>query len=265
MSQTYRVRIKASSRRRRAYLLLIAGALCLYIAARMQPPSAMRLEEAPAVLVTQDVVLPGRQIFIVCMGCEPDSAAALAASARYAHRGAAGAIWPAEGSCYAAGAVFCDELSAEAHARALVQAENIPAQVLVQELPELTLRITASQRQIDSLTGAEAALYQVSQELGDIALRVDSGQTDMTRAQKDVLAQQARLDAARERLAQSIDGEREPISRALADLLCSHAEDLLALSQENSLARLQFSSAVRAQEIGLLRSLFAWRQSMRAA
>ena len=262
MSQTYRIRIRQPARRRWAYLLLVAGAACLYLASISFSKTAMKVEIAPGVLVTQEQILPEHIFSIVTLTSGSDRACMQAESARYAARGASGALWHSGGLYHAAGAVFADAEAALSAAQILSAAEGVPAQTLPVRIPGPVLRITATKQQLAALTEADSLLYSAAMHLGDLAAKTDSGEIDFAGAKAILSAQQNALADMYDRLHRLVSGEREPAAQTLVRLLENAAEGTRELSEAQGLSRLQLSSQIRALQLSLLQEFCAWRTDL---
>jgi len=251
MRQIYRVKVGRPRSRRRAYALLVVGALCLYLASFAGRSPATTQE----VLVTQEITLPQTMFYFLSFGSADSSACALAISARYASRGAAGVLWQAGDAQHAAAAAFFDRESAAACAKTLASVENIPVQMLEQALPVRTLRLTASQAQVKAIVGADSAMFRAAKQLGELAQQVDSGKVDLAGAQSAIEEMQVLLSDCAQQLADCESGA----AAALTALLNAQNEGLDDVLNMSFASRMQYSSVLRARQIGLLRSLLSWR------
>ena len=131
---------------------------------------------APAPRVTREIAFEGLKGWCVQMAaCDSDQAARLAASA-YSGRGAGGYVARLEGEWAVLGAVYESEQDAARIARRLTQDEGIPSRVVCLEAPEVKLRITAPEAQIDAIAEADALLRRETRRLGEIALQLDRGE-----------------------------------------------------------------------------------------
>lgn len=224
----------------------------------------MTVERSGGVLVTREETLAGREFFAVSLYSSPNAAAAQAESARYAPRGASGRVLHADGLAHAVGALLPDEEQARAECDALLGAEGIAAQMVKITVPEVLLRITATQSQLSTLLQADETLSRAVEELGSIAQQIDGGAIDLQGAQGLVYAQAARMAAVGEELTQRTRGEKEPVSGALSALLAQAAQSAEQTAGQRSPARLAFSSAVRALQIEILSDWAAWRADLAA-
>lgn len=264
MHKPYRIRIRQPARRRWAFLLLVAGALCLYIASFSGKSSRMTIEPSGGVLVTREQSLPEQCFYAVSLFSSPELLCAQTEAARYASRGAAGVVLAQNGLYHSVGAIFPAQESAERHAAALHAAEGIDAQVVALPLSPVLLRVTATQRQLDALLQAEALGRQAALRLGEIALRIDSGAIDLAGAQSLLDELHGQLAQAGEALAQKSIGGGEPVCERLAALLREAAQEAERLAGLESPARLLFSSAVRALQAELFMQMSAWRAQLGA-
>lgn len=258
MKEAYRIAVKRPRRRYRAYFLLVAGALCLYLASFSLKDDGMRVESARGVLVTREETLPAQQFFIVSLFDSADETAAQVESARYAPRGASGAVMKIGGLYHAAGAAFLDHEEAGRAAQEL--AGEIDASVACALAPEAVLRVTATQQQLGALLQADAALISAADEFGNIAARIDSGNIDLQGAQGLLYAQAGRLRAALEEM--EICPDSEEISAAIKGQLSLAYELALRLCEAREASRLSFSSSVRCLQAELIGSFCAYRSAL---
>ena len=258
MKEAYRIAVKRPRRRYRAYFLLVAGALCLYLASFAHAPAGMTVEKARGVLVTREETLPAQEFFIVSLYDSADETAAQVESARYAPRGASGAVIRIGGLYHAAGAAYLDKEEAEQAAQAL--SEEIGARAVGTLAPEAILRVTATQMQISSLLQADAALIAAADEFGAIAVRIDSGNIDLQGAQGLLYAQAGRLRAALDEMSVCPDGEET--SAALKRQLLSACERANRLSEAREASRLRLSSSVRCLQADLIDAFCAYRNAL---
>ena len=254
MVQPYRIAIRHKRGKRLGYLLLVAGALCLYLASL--PQGGMRVEAAKGVLVTREETLAQRQFFIVSLYDSADETSALVESARFSPRGGSGAVIRIGGIFHAAGAVFMQEEDATDAAEALL-ADGIPAKVARITAPQALVRITASQKQIEALLLADEALFEAIKELGAIAARIDGGGIDLQGAQGLLHAQACRIQAVCDETA--VCPENEETVKMLRGQLFRARDQMSALSEVQSVSRLALSSTVRCLQMHMIDAFSAYR------
>ena len=254
MAQPYRIAIRRKKRLKKAYFLLVAGALCLYFATL--PQSGMRVEAAKGVLVTREEALAERCFYIVSLYDSADETSARAESARFAPRGSSGAVLRIGGIFHAAGAAFMQEEDALAAAEGL-SAEDISARTVRMTAPQALVRVTASQRQVEALLLADEALFEAVKELGSIAARIDGGDIDLQGAQGLLHAQSGRLQAALDEM--DICPKDEQTVESLREQLSCACAQMTALSEAQSISRLTLSSAVRCLQMHIIGSFCTYR------
>ena len=126
--------------------------------------------------VTREITFEALEGWCVSMArCDSAESARLMASG-YTARGAAGDVALLDGAWQVIGAVYESEKDARRVADRLRRDEGIDAQALRLDAGGLKLRVTAPQRQIDAIAGAEALLRSQSRQLGALASQVDRGE-----------------------------------------------------------------------------------------
>ena len=260
LKEVYRVRVRRSGRRR-ACLLLLAGALLLYGASFLARPSAAPKVRG-GVRVTREEELAARVFYPVVLTETSDPLLARIESARYAPRGAAGYVWTSGGLYRAVAALYTQEDEAARAAENLLRQAQIPCSSAQMRAPGLLLRLTATEEQAAALTAADAILPEAVERLGVLAMTIDDGLTDAAQAQAALSTEAARLEEARTRLEEGFAGAKGAVPQGLDALLRDTSAELSALSSEDGKARLVLSGQVRCCQAALAERFCAYRAAL---
>lgn len=262
MKGVYRVAIRRGRRGRMGWVLLAAGMLCVYGSSFFWKGGAMTVRPSAGVVMTREETLEERSFFLVSVYDSASAECCRAESARFASRGAAGAVVYTGGVYHAMGAVFDDIDSARASAQSLCEGEQIAAQPVVLCAPETILRVTATKQQLAALLQANETLLQAAEAFGGLAALIDAGEIDMQGAQGRLNAQEKRLKSAYEELQERVEGENEPVSARLLEMIVWTQAESRRLAALPSPARLALSSGVRGLQIGLIERYCQWRSAL---
>lgn len=176
MSMT-RVRVRRDRPTALAWSIALAVTMLVVYLATLnagRPDVVESVSAAPR--VTREIEFEKLEGWCVSMArCDSPESARIQASATTA-RGAAGDVALLDGAWHVLGAVYASEKDAERVAGRLKKDAGIDAQVLRLAADGLRLRITAPQRQIDAIAGADALLRAQAKQLGEVALQVDRGE-----------------------------------------------------------------------------------------
>ena len=172
-----RVRVRRDRPTALAWALALAVTMLVVYLATLHAAGPDVVESVSAApRITREIAFEALEGWCVSMAaCDSPEEARLMASG-YTARGAAGYVAQAEGAWHVLGAVYAAERDARRIAERLAADEGIPARTLRLRAEGLRLRITAPQRQIDAIAGADALLRAQTDQLGQIALQLDRGE-----------------------------------------------------------------------------------------
>ena len=235
-----------------AFALLLTM-LCVYLITlgRAHAPEASLEPEGDAPRVTQEVAFDGMEAYFVALGQYATAEEARIEAARYIPRGAAGYVLETDEGFCVLGAGYGAQAEAEGVADALAAQEGLDCFVREHSAPGVRLRVTAQEAQIARVCEAEALLRAVSQELADIALRLDRAEIESEAARTLVNVASGRLSDAHEALL-SIPGAREnAVCAGLLTLTEQFRASLFVLSGENSKTTLSLSAKIKYNSIDI--------------
>ena len=165
-------------RRERPTALALALALCVtmlvvYVLTLDLGRSDVVESMAPAPRVTRKLQFDALESWCVILakGATREEARLLASA--YVRRGAAGYVAELDGTWAVLGALYDGEKEARRIAQRLAEEDGVPAEIVRLDAPELTLRVTAPENQIDAVAGADALLRRQGDQLGQLALQLD--------------------------------------------------------------------------------------------
>ena len=237
-------------RRERPTALALAVALCVtmlvvyVLTLNVGGPDVVE-SMAAAPRVTREICFEALDGWCVTMGERDTQEEARLLAAGYVSRGAAGYVAELDGKWTVLGALYDGERDARRIAERLREDEGLPAQAVRLGAPELTLRITAPESQIDAVAGADALLRRQTAQLGQMALQLD---------REEIRAESARALCA---LAATEAAEAGAALRAVPgaedNALCKALIDRLSALSELQKAAADSASAGSATLSGMLR------------
>lgn len=238
---------------KRVYLPLLAAVLA-YIAYASTLPAAT-VEEARAMAETSAratlvIDLPAAQLYCACFGVYPDEGTARAEGARYVARGAAGYVRPQGDAFLALASAYGTEGDARAVCAHITEDEGILASVYAFEAKALSVRVTATERQLAALHNAVAALGRYPEEMNALALRMDGGELDSGTARALVEVALTELGRLERELRISLADTDDRFATGLYGLLNNLTGSIRAISQNQGLKGLALSSALKYNYIG---------------
>jgi len=185
--------------------------------------------EAGGARVVREVALEGGELYLAVVGCFPDAAQARLTAAEYASRGAAGVIRETPEGWQVLGAGYDSRTEAERIAGRLAE-EGVAAEVVSLPAGTVTLRITAAERDVQSVERAVEALRLHRNQSAAMALQLDRG--EMPAASACTLAAVARSELAEcaEALEALEEGAENPVCHGLLTQLRAQCSLLAAVS-----------------------------------
>ena len=211
--------------------------------------------------VTREIRFSEIRAWLVSMAeCATPEEARLTASGLTA-RGAAGYVAEAEGVWQVFGALYEKEKDARRIAERLKKSEGIEAGALSLSAPPVRLRITASEAQIEAISGADVLLGEQLWQLGDMALQLDRGELkpDGARTLTALACRQAREAAGR---LEALSGAGE---NRLCDCLREQLEELagqLETVSDGDQSPAALSGMLRCAQIDAFMNLRAGRMEL---
>ena len=248
--------------RRPAQLKAAAAALCAalilsaFTARGGRSGTEVRTAQGGEV-VTQEYTVPAQALHMISFGAYEEESAARVEAARYVGRGTAGYIYPVD-RLYVVAAGYDSREDAERVAEQIESSEGIVCQVLSVRSEPVSLQMTGTQRQIQTLVSSDATLRQALGDLQQLSFVLDSGEADyleVSRRLEDAIDQTA-LAASQLRGDYALSGDAigagylrllNGLASSIRQFLTSGAETTLAFSSrikyaciDNRLAYIDF-------------------------
>lgn len=261
--RTRLVRVRRQVRTPVWALVFLMAAMALYIRSSLPAIQAKRdvpdSGEERGERVSREVKLEELSIYLVSLGRYEARSSARVEAARYVSRGAAGYVLEDE-ALEVIGAGYETQEAAARVADQLTETEGLTCRVIVRSGPEVTLRMTADQTQIDAFVQAEKALREVSSSLGQLSFAIDRGEAGVSQAVKVIRTQIRRTENAEKVLGEQTAGSSVQVIGQLAELLGGMKEEMNGmLSETGAMAlssRLKYCYVdMRLREIGLMNAL----------
>ena len=248
--RTRRVRVRRERPTALAWAAALAVTMLMVYLATLDAGRPDVVESmSPAPRVTREIAFDKLQGWCVslCRAKARDEARIRASG--FTARGAAGSVVQIDDAWHVIGAVYDDERDAERIAKRLRDEEDIDAQVLLMAAERLDLRITAPERQIDCVAGADALLRAQTRQLGDIALQLDRGEIrpDAARTLCAVAATEA-ADAGKA-LSAIPGAEDSRLCAALIEQTGDLADALRAIADSRETSAVALSGMLRCAQI----------------
>ena len=196
------------------------------------PDAVESVSAAPR--VTRLVELEALEAHCVSMGSWKDEPSARLEAAGYAAQGAAGFVYPMDGAWHVLGAMVDSARAAQRVAGKLKAEGRANAEALEMRVDAVKLRITAPDRQIDAIIGADACVRGQMNQLNAVAMQLDRGEirSDAARTLCAVGATEAG-DAASQ-LAAIPGAPENALCEGLIGAASGLAEQLNAISKSES-------------------------------
>lgn len=232
-----------------AMVLTMLAVYLITLGGRTGEPSApVSSQKDTATRVTEELSFEGIDLACVSFGTFETAQEARVEAARFTARGAAGYILEDGGfSVLAAG--YEDAQDAQRVADSLSESEDIPCAVCREEASGVRLRITATQEQIQAITGADAALRRHARDLRELALMLDRSETQPSSACTLIAVMAGQLTGTLTELRAIPGGQESPVVRGLI-ALAEHTQAALSLlSTENSDSPLSLSGKIKYNHI----------------
>ncbi len=233
---------------KRVYLPVLCALIAYVVYASTLPVAS--LEDAQAVSETSAratlvIELPAANVYCACFGTYQDAGTARAEAARYVVRGAAGYV-RADGEQYL---VLASAYGSEGDARSVCthisEDEGINTSVCAFAAEPVSVRVTATERQLRALNTAVTALGKYPEELNALALRIDGGELDSKTARALVEVALTELGQMERELRISLADTDDRFATGVYELLNSLTESTSAVSANGELKGLALSSVLK--------------------
>ena len=242
----------------KAAVAALCAALILYAFTARGARSGAEVRTAQGgEVVTQEYTVPAQALHMISFGAYEEESAARVEAARYVGRGTAGYIYPVD-RLYVVAAGYDSREDAERVAEQIESSEGIVCQVLSVRSEPVSLQMTGTQRQIQTLVSSDATLRQALGDLQQLSFVLDSGEADyleVSRRLEDAIDQTA-LAASQLRGDYALSGDAigagylrllSGLANSIRQFLTSGAETTLAFSSrikyaciDNRLAYIDF-------------------------
>lgn len=233
---------------KRVYLPVLV-ALLAYIAYASTLPAAT-IEDAQAISETSTratlvIELPVANLYCACFGAYEEAGTARVEAARYVIRGAAGYV-RAEGETYL---VFASAYDTEGDAQSvcthIARDEGIDTSVYAFLAEPISVRVTATTRQLSALRTAVDALGTYPADLNALALRIDGGELDSGTARALIEVARTELTQLERELRISLADTDDRFARGVYELLNDLKTSTCAVSSNEDLKGLALSSLLK--------------------
>lgn len=233
---------------KRVYLPVLAAILAYFVYASTLPVASF--EDAQAVAETSAratlvIELPAANVYCACFGAYEDAGTARAEAARFVPRGAAGYIRPEEGSFLVLASAYGTEGDARSVCAHISEDEGIATSVYAFAAEPISVRVTATERQLTALNAAVGALGKYPEELNALALRIDGGELDSKTARALVEVALAELAQMERELRISLADTDDRFANGVYELLNALSASTRAVSQNEKLKGLALSSVLK--------------------
>lgn len=231
---------------------LILAMIMVYLAVRTPVKERRAQSVFAGPNITREVTLQGLKMDLVSLDrCDTAEAARLLA-AGYTARGAAGYACFFGDKWHVIGAAYTGERDARRAADKLIRDEVSDAQVIPVEVPELDLRVTAPEIQIDAIEDADGILKTQTERLGEMALQLDRGKINTGTACTLCAAASTQASGCA-KVIRSIPGaEENTLTGGLAERLDTLANLLNAIAEERGADAAALSGMMRCAQADIV-------------
>lgn len=195
-------------------LALAVTMLAVYLITLSAPIEEEAQDASADARVTQQITLEGMSMYFADLGAYPQQWRARVAAAAYTARGAAGAVYADGDGYHVLGAGYAFKADAERIAQRLSE-QSISASVLELSAPQISLRITAAQRDVAAIAEADSVLRRQLQQICALALQIDRGEVSASSARTLMKVSAAEARSARKALEAVRGSEDQPICTSL--------------------------------------------------
>lgn len=213
-------------------------------------PDTPEVTGAPAERVTRELNWEAPDGYLIQFGAYEYLDNARIEAARYVKRGAAGYVHH-EGVYRVMGAMYFTEEEANRVKEKLYEQENLNCMVYPVVSDPVTLRVTATEAQIDALNAAERAVLEGVEALGAMGFQLDGGAITAESAVAEIAAILGRVKSAEEALKARAGATPNAVAAGLIALTEAFSSGLQDLSQEKQESVLPFSSKIKYNTIDI--------------
>ena len=210
---------------------LMVTMLAVWLITLSTPDAEKIADAATGPRVTREVDFQGMTVWFADLGAFESEWQARVSAAEYALRGAAGVVREDGGEYRVLGAGYTLEADAKRIAEKLGQQEGISAGVIAMNAPTVSLRITASEGDVETIVNADLILRQQLTQLNSMALQVDRGEISFASARTLSRVAASEIRKARENLEEIPGGEQQPVCAALIEQLSALEEELSGVTK----------------------------------
>lgn len=193
--------------------------------------------------VTGDVELPAMECFVLQMGAYSDKNNADAQAQALQQRGAGGYVMEDAGRYRVLAAAYESQESLK-QVRDQLTAEGLESASYTFNAPGSTLRVTATQSQLDGIASSFEALNTLQQDMAAAVVTFDQQQLSADKGRETANALLSRLQTANEAFLASV-GEENPVLQATQECFAEYDEAISALAAYNSQSFVDFSAKMK--------------------
>ena len=211
-----------------ALALMLTMLMVYLLTLGMSAPRAERVSASPR--ETRTVTFDRLRAYCVSMGIYDSPEAARIEAAGYAARGAAGCVVESAGKWQALGAMYERERDAKRAAKRLKEKGERGAEVVRLEAGKATLRITASQAELERIEGINALLREQAAALDQLARQLEVGEAQPGTVRTLCAAASTEASEAGKALAAFPGAGESGVCKALCDAASMLAKRLSAVA-----------------------------------
>ncbi len=233
---------------KRVYLPVLCAILAYIIYAATLPVASV--EDARAVLETSAratlvIELPAANIYCACFGTYGDAGTARVEAARYVVRGAAGFVRPQGDTYLVLASAYGTEGDARSVCTHISEDEGISTSVFAFSAEPVSVRVTATERQLAALAAAVDALGRYPEDLNALALRIDGGELDSKTARALTEVSLTELSKLERELRISLADTDDRFATGVYKLLNDFTASTRTVSGDEALKGLALSSVLK--------------------
>ncbi len=205
--------------------------------------STPRVSASNEKTVTGDVELPAMACFALQMGVYSDKNNADSQAQALQQRGAGGYVMEDAGRYRVLAAAYQTQESLK-QVRDQLTAEGLESATYTFSAPVSTLRVTATQSQLDGIASSFNALNTLQQEMAAAVLLFDQQQLSADKGRETASELLNKLQAASEAFLSS-EGDDNPVLQATRECFAKYDDAIRALADYNSQSFVDFSAKMK--------------------
>ena len=207
-------------------------------------PATPKTSGVSADTVTGDVELPVMECFALQMGVYSDKNNADLEAQALQQRGAGGYVMEDAGR-YRVFAAAYDSMESLKQVRDQLTTEGMESASYTFNSPVSTLRVTATQAQLDGISAGFKALSQLEKDIASATLTFDQQKLTAQKGRDTATTLLSQLRSANDAFTVAAEGEDNPVLQATRSCFSKYEEALTALSQYSTESFVDFSAKMK--------------------